>query len=267
MMLLKSLQSEFQNYLLDRPADILGHVRGNSRLDAKGMMNVYHYGYKARLVGCLATDFPTLAAFMGQEEFTKMAHLYIAAYPSQTSSVRWLGQHLTTFLQKVSPYKESVILRDLALFEWVIAYAFDAKDAPMMGMADMAIVPPESWASLKLIFHPSVSSVTLTTKAPILREAIQADQDVTAIDRRAGADRQWWIWRQDLEVKYHQASEDEAMSFKLMQEGGEFAAMCDQLIPTIGEENASFRAAEILRAWLDWGMVSEIEYDSLSSPA
>jgi len=266
-MKLKSLQNEFQDFLLDRSGEILSQVHGNSRADTKVMMKVYHYAYKARLVGCLATDFPSLFAYMGREEFTKMAHLYIGAHPSATPSVRWLGRHLSDFLKKIAPYKHSIILTDLACFEWGIAQSFDAKDAPYASMADMAIVPPESWPGLRLVFHPTSHSLALATQAPMLREMIINEENVTDFDPSSGNISHWWIWRHELEVKYHHAAVEEEAVFTLMQSGGDFATMCEILIPFVGEERAAYRAAEILRAWLEWGMVTDLKYETLSSLA
>ena len=44
----------------------------------------------------------------------------------------------------------------MASFEWGLSLAFDAEDAPILTLQDLAAIAPENWADLRFQFHPSM---------------------------------------------------------------------------------------------------------------
>ena len=79
-----------------------------------------------------------------------MARAYVAKHPSQHPSIRWAGRHLADFLATEAPYRDDPWFADMARFDWALAFAFDAADAPAAGLADLVGVPPEFWGSIRL---------------------------------------------------------------------------------------------------------------------
>lgn len=266
-MALRPTQMGFQEYLLHGKEEILDQVRGSSRADTRTMMGVYQYAYKARLIECLGSDYPALKIHLGEGAFANLAGRYIDAHPSAFTSVRWIGKFLPAFLRKEPAYKDQILLHDLATFEWQVGLAFDGEDGSYASMADLTMIPPHSFAELRLLFHPTLSSLTLRTDAPLWRERLLKEESCADLGVQT-APRDWLIWRQDLDVRYRPLEEeDEAHCYHIMQKGACFADMCDDLIAFVGEERAAIRAAEIMRGWLDLGMIREIEYDANASVA
>src|SRR5207244_275482 len=46
-------------------------------------LHVYQYGYRARLVECLADDYPVLEQTLGESAFEALCNAYIEAHPSR----------------------------------------------------------------------------------------------------------------------------------------------------------------------------------------
>ena len=84
-----------------------------------------------------------------------MGYAYVAAKPSHHPNLRWFSQGLPDFLKTTEPYSDHPILADLAALEKALNDAFDAADAPVLALADMAGFAPELWNTLKFQPHPS----------------------------------------------------------------------------------------------------------------
>jgi hypothetical protein len=52
-----------------------------------------------------------------------------------------------------------------------------------------------------------------------------------------------------------------------MREGATFGDMCELVARDVDPEAAPLRAAQILKGWLEWGVVATIEHDGLGSAA
>src|SRR5262249_52749547 len=155
----------FQDGLLGRSQAIIDHVRGNARESAAVMFDVYRNAYWSRLVESLGTDFPGLKALAGDPAFDRLARAYIAKHPSRHPSIRWAGRALAGFLRDEAPYRDDPWFADMARFDWALAFAFDAADAPAAGLADLSAIPPEAWGGIHLRFHPTLDTFRIT--APV----------------------------------------------------------------------------------------------------
>ena len=129
---LQSLQENFKAYLLTHSSDMQPHVAGDNLRFIKKRLSVYGEAYMLRLVDILLADYPKLQKIMGKKKFQQMAHEYLAQYPSQHFSVRYLGQHLGEFLRATAPYKDDRTWQDMATFEWALTDTIDAEDGPVL---------------------------------------------------------------------------------------------------------------------------------------
>jgi hypothetical protein len=256
----------FQDGLLGRSHEIMPHVRGNARESADTMFGVYRNAYWARLVECLSNDFPGLKALVGEAAFDTLARAYVAKHPSQHPSVRWAGHALAEFVSAEAPYRDDPWIADMARFDWALAHAFDAADAPAAGLVDLATVPPEFWGSIRLALHPSVDFFRVTTPVDETQPALVSDSSV-AVDRTARCARGVLVWRIEHDVKFRAADPQEIASLEAMQRGATFGDMCEQLARELDEEAATVRAAQTLQGWLQWGVVARVEHDGLGSAA
>src|SRR3978361_1991584 len=123
------------------------------------LFGVYRYAYGSRLVDAMRNDHELLHLYLGDEMFDEMGHAYVKARPSEHPNLRWFSQGLPDFLKSAEPYSNHPVLSDLAALEKTLNDAFDAADAPVLQVADLAGVAPEAWTGLK--FHPHPSAVRM----------------------------------------------------------------------------------------------------------
>ena len=254
----------FQDGLLGRSQDILQQARGNARENATTMFGIYRNAYWARLVESLGIDFPGLKALMGDQAFDRLARAYIARHPSQHPSIRWAGRHLAAFLASEAPYRDDPWFADMARFDWALAFAFDAPDAPAARLADLAGVPPEFWGSVRLQFHPTVDVFRISTPVDEARPHLIENADLV-LDRAARRESAIMAWRIEYEVKFLATDLLEHAALQAMREGATFGDMCELVARDVDPEAAPLRAAQILKGWLEWGVVATIEHDGLGS--
>ncbi|HEV8392264.1 MAG TPA: DNA-binding domain-containing protein [Dongiaceae bacterium] len=259
-------EQAFQDGLLGRSQDILARVRGNARENAATMFGVYRNAYWARLSESLGTDFPGLKALMGDQAFDKMARAYIARHPSQHPSIRWAGRHLADFLAAEAPYREDPWFADMARFDWALAFAFDAPEAPAAGLADLVGVPPEFWGSVRLQFHPTLDAFEVVTPVDETRPRLMEDAGIV-LDRAARCARAIMAWRIEYDVKFRATDPLEYAALQAMRDGATFGDMCELVAREVNAETAPLRAAQILQGWLEWGIVARVGHDGLGSAA
>jgi hypothetical protein len=263
---LQRTEHVFQDGLLGRSRDILGSVRGNARESAETMFGVYRNAYWARLVEALGNDLPGLKALMGDAAFDTMARAYVAKHPSQHPSIRWAGRHLAEFLVSEALYRDDPWFADMARFDWALAFAFDAADAPAAGLTDLVGVPPEFWGSIRLVLHPTLDAFRISTPVDEARPQLLENVDVR-VDRAARCDRAIMAWRIEHDVKFRAIDPLEFAGLQAMRDGATFGELCELVAGEVDPETAPLRAAQILQGWLEWGIVAMVNHDTLGSAA
>ena len=72
-------------------------------LDAAGRMQIYAFGYRARLLQCLEADYPVLRKTLGEELFRLFAADYIRRQPSRSHTLFDLGAGFADYLLATQP--------------------------------------------------------------------------------------------------------------------------------------------------------------------
>jgi hypothetical protein len=259
MTALQDLQRDFIAYLREQPNGFLPRVSDGRRAAAPALLGIYRHAYAARLEESLGNDFPKLRSLLGAERFGRLVRDYLRACPSRTNSVRWVGDRLAEFLRRSPIWSGEPILADMADFEWALAGAFDAADAAPAGADDFALVPGPAWPSLRFDLHPSARIVMLSTDAPSVWLAIDRGDPPRPAPPETGT---WLVWRIDLEVKFRRLETDEAGALARLESGADFAILCEALAEAAGPDKAAYRAAELLRGWIDSGLIAGIRADA-----
>lgn len=265
-MQLADMERLFQAGLLGRSREILGHVRGNERETAEAMFAIYQHAYWARLAESLGVDFPGLKALAGDAAFDRLARAYVARYPSEHPSIRWAGRRLSEFLAAEAPWRDDPWWTDMARFDWALAHAFDAADAPSASLSQLAAVPPEFWGSLRLTLHPTLDAFAVSTPVDEVRPALLADAGA-AFDRSARRRGALMVWRIAYDLKFRAIDEDEHAALTAVGTGATFGEICELLAARIAAEEAVAKAAQILRGWLEWGVIQDIDHEAPGSAA
>ena len=75
-------------------------IKPNDRLSSFERLEIYNRQYWFRVLDCLYDDYPGLRAILGERKFMKLATAYLARYPSDSYTLRDLGNRLEQFLQE-----------------------------------------------------------------------------------------------------------------------------------------------------------------------
>jgi hypothetical protein len=257
---LGDLQRSFQDYLLVENDGFAAAVRDTRKAERSILLGVYRDGYALRLIEVLTNDFPGLMAMAGPADFEHLARAYIAAHPSRHPSVRWFGQHLADFMARTPPYDKSPAAAEMARFEWLLGEAFDAPDASPVAAADLMALPPEAWETLTFAPLPSLRRAIFGFEVP---RAWQRRDDVEAGDlevEAAPAPTPWMIWRPERVSSFRSLEADEAVMLDAMIEGRSFPELCEKIVTHVGEDQAAARAASLLRAWVEEGVIGSFNH-------
>jgi hypothetical protein len=253
---LGDLQRAFQDYLLERSDGFQAAVRESRKADRATLLDVYRDGYALRLIEALTSDYPGLMAMAGPADFDHVARAYITRHPSHHPSIRWYGKGLADFMASTPPYSASPAAAEMARFEWALGEAFDSPDVtPVKAEALMALAP-EAWETLSFTALPSLRRLALVFEAP---QAWQRRDEVEPgnleVERAAGPVT-WAIWRPELISNFRSLEPDEAAMLDALVEGRTFPDLCEAVAAFTGEDEAPARAAGLLRAMVEGGMIA-----------
>ena len=257
---LADLQRAFQDYVLASDQVFTAAVRDTSKADRVTLLDVYRDGYALRLIEVLTNDFPGVLAMAGPEDFDFMARAYIAAHPSRHPSVRWFGKGLADFLIATAPYDKSPAVAEMARFEWALGEAFDSVDVePLRAEAVMA-VPPEAWETISFAPIPSLRCLSFVCDVPPAWQRRDEVEPGALEAAELEAPVPWAIWRPERVSNFRSLEPDEAAMLDSMISGQPFPALCEALLPYVEEDHAAARAAGLLRAWVEEGMIGSFSH-------
>jgi len=264
MTALLQLQEELQDHLLDRPSAIRACLSRSGSTDIDTQLAIYRNAYLGRLVEVLRSDFPKLHRLAGDLRFEELCRAYLARHPSRHRSTRWIAGDLASFLSLAVPFAERPELCEMARFEWALAAAFDAADAPVEPLDALAAVPASAWGSIRIRLHPAAVRLDLRSNVPDVWGAIE--QGLLWEPPTWSADAiLWLIWRMGLGVKLRQLAPDEAWALDAMHGGADFAGMCEGLERWCERDRIAFRAAALIKEWIEAGLVSGLDHDAAAS--
>ncbi|SFK69536.1 DNA-binding domain-containing protein [Caulobacter sp. UNC279MFTsu5.1] len=180
---LAGLQRWMQAAILGRPPSGLeAVVVGEGRLTAAQRLTLYARGYRARLMECLAAEFPCLRALAGEQVFELFAAGYIAARPSTDLSLYGLGAGFADYLEATRPAGDddearalSALPAELARLDRVRAEVQRAVGVERLAgpAPDLLLTPgarlrrPDSVRLLNLGFDPGPLLVAVDRGGPI----------------------------------------------------------------------------------------------------
>jgi hypothetical protein len=253
---LRRLQQELADALRSPVMPHVTMLRGDAVADEASRLAVYHHGYRMRLREALATEFPALARLAGRG-FAAMLDAYVAEHPSTHFNIRWHGEGLAAFLATTSPWHSRPALADAARLDWAISLAFDAADQVTVHASELACLPPDEWASLRVQLLPHARLIRVESNADAFRRA--ADQGAPRpSSRRLEHPRHLLVWRPALEVRYRRVARDELPALQYALHDDSFAQWCEREAERHGVDTAVPRMATWLMRWLGEGLIGRI---------
>ena len=261
---LAELQDRFQAYLLGAEPSSVFHscIIDDQQVGAARRLGIYYDAYRLRLIETLINAFPKLHALLGDDFFDCAARSYIDAHPSQYRNLRWFGDALSEHLLHTLP--QHPIASELADFEWNLALAFDAEDAPVLQLSDLAGIPPENWAGLGFKFQFSIKPLPLRWNTVAVWKALDAEEIPPAPEQQCSFET-WLIWRQEMTPRFRSLEAMEEIALNAAISGASFGDICETLGNQLekhqdlvyeAQEEATVKAAQYLAGWLESGMIA-----------
>ena len=248
MTALRDLQRDFQAYVLGDASAPPAAVDGTGAVSATDRLNVYADAIRLRFLEVLGQDYPGLHTLAGDDEFRSLGLAYVAAHPSHHPSIRWFGRHLHEFLRATAPWRDHPVLAEMARFEWAKGELLDAADSSVVGIEDIAAIPPDRWAGIRPRLKPAVRRLALEWNVPSLWKAIDEGGKPPPPARMERA-VDWLLWREEIVVRWRSIEPDEAWALGRCEAGEDFGSICTGLCERVGEDSAAFHAATYLKQW------------------
>ncbi|MBC7756813.1 MAG: putative DNA-binding domain-containing protein [Bdellovibrio sp.] len=251
---LSELQADFQAYLLSdaQGASFINAIVNDAKVGATKRLSIYADAYHLRIIEALATAYPKLHSLLGDDFFDSTARSYIKCYPSTYRNMRWVGGEMAAYLQATLP--QHPIGSEMAQFEWALGIAFDAEDASIVNLSDLAKIPAEDWAALTFILHPSAHLLPLQWNVVQIWNALNIEETPpTAVQTKAPC----LVWRKDLNAHFRSLDAAEYAGLQSIIAGASFGALCEILQDNASEADASMQAAQYLSGWLHEGLISK----------
>jgi hypothetical protein len=248
-------QSDFQRAILVGDEQVLTEILDSPKEKREVLFGVYKHAYASRLIDTLRDDHKLLHSYVGDEMFDEMGRGYVAAHPSHHPNLRWFSGHFPDFLKSSEP--DYPILTELAALEKALNDAFDAKDAPVVGLDDMASFAPEIWNQLKLDAHPSCSRLDVSTNVAAVWLSLKNEEmppDVVTLEQP----ERLLIWRHDVTPMFREMSIEEAMMWDEAGAGVPFGVLCSMLATYDDPDGAAARGAGYLHGWITAGLLAGV---------
>jgi hypothetical protein len=185
----------------DQPETTIDRVLTRGlRMTAAERLGVYRSGYRARLVECLADDYPAVKHLLGDDAFEALVLRYVDAHPSRSPSLNGFGRSMPAFARS-SGIEGASFVSDLARLEWALVEAIHAAPAAAISPERLEAIAPEEWAGARLRAAPSVQLLRFDHAVDAYYQAFRDDRPaiVSAAPSATLVHRHGWVvWRRDL---------------------------------------------------------------------
>lgn len=145
------------------PEPRLCEIVAENGLPAPRRVAIYRDGYRARLLECLADDYPAVQHALGGAAFEALCHDYIRDVPPGVS-LNDYGVRFAEYCLHRAPC-HAALVSELAQLEWALVKAVHQSDARQLMPDDLAELTLDDWESASLV--PSPTLTLLATQYPV----------------------------------------------------------------------------------------------------
>lgn len=253
---LEALQADFIDHLQGAPSRMASAVAEGGRIGVERRLAIYRNAYGARLVEALRDSFGHTLRYLGDEGFDAMARGYLAEHPSTHPNLRWFGGRFAEWLTATCP--DDPDIGELAALDWALRLAFDGADAPPLALDALAALPPEAWATVRLVWHPTCRRLALQHNTLAIWQALDQDRAPPAAERLAAPTR-LLVWRREQQPHFRSLGDFEAAAIDRLLAGAGFAATCEALQAEFPDLDTVPETGALLRRWIDEGLLGGLD--------
>jgi hypothetical protein len=230
------------------------------RMTAAERIDIYRRGYRARLIECLADDYPTVRHALGSDSFERLCRAYIARYPSDGPNLNPFGRRMASFVRDEGPPPLRAFAADLASLEWAIVEAIHARSVPPLTLQALRDVPTDAWSEVRLAANPTVRLLRFDYPVNAYFGACRDREDpptpapspAATVVYRSGPT----IWRADLTAPMFQVLSGLVAGERL----ADALARAARSLADLPESEASERVRAWFAEWVGNGMFVKAEW-------
>ncbi len=221
-------------------------IAGDATRDAVQRFGVYHNAYRARLVEVMQDVFERTWAYLGDEGFDGAARAYIEATPSTDRTLNRFGRTFPEWLR--GHFQDDGEIAELAMIDWMMRVAFDAKNAAPLSASALGALQPEDWPRVVFEFHPSTQIASAAWNAGSIWAALERDETPPTAERLPDQ-AAVVVWRKELRPHFRSLSKAEATAIEGLRGGKTFGEVCEILASDDAE--TPHPIGVWLRGWID----------------
>jgi hypothetical protein len=230
------------------------------RLTALERFEIYRGSYHARLVECLADDYPVLQHALGEGAFDALCRCYITRHPSRGPNLNAFGGILPSFcrFEAAEPFPGRTFVADLAALEWAIVEVIHAPCGEPLTLEGLGHIPASAWADAYLEAHAAVRLMRFDHPVNAYFQAVRDGADAawpspcaSAIAiYRSGAT----VWRMDLTEPMF-----DVLSALLAREPlGASLERAQRAFASVDPEEVGLRVTGWFREWIAGGLFRRV---------
>lgn len=163
-------------------------VRARGALDATARLGIYASMVPLRTVEALRSDYPALAALLGERGFSRLVVDYIAAHPSTSYTLARLGDALPGFVAGWGGRRGRSLRAGVTRLERAAAAVFDAEEAPGLEPSAVAEALARSGGAARLVAAPAFALVRVPRGAIAVLDAFLEGAAMPTSTGRGSAD-------------------------------------------------------------------------------
>jgi hypothetical protein len=239
---------------------------GSDRLTPVEQLDIYREQFWLRHVDVLRDDFASIehaVTFAGSSDaFERLVRGYLAACPSASFTLRDLGEHMVSFLERTRPWSEDPFLADLARVEWAFVEAFDGPDAPPFDPASIVGVDEDAWPGARIVLHPALQRLALGYPAHDYRIAVRKDEKPS---RPAPKACHAVVYRGPELLHCLEVDDEGSAMLDELARGTALGEACERAAVASGTELAAFqgRLAAWFSEWTSLGWIRAVDFAPL----
>lgn len=257
--------AESQSELAVTTEGLANFIEPSLRQTSIERLEVYANAYHARLIECLAEEFPTVRASVGEELFANFVVTYLQQFPSRSYTLANLGRDFPKFLQQSRPERASAepdwadFLIDVAQLERCYSEVFDGPGEEEQPPDPAKLVIPAA--------DPAAVRVRLTASLRLMRfsfpvqEAVRAARAGQAVQVPAPQATQLAVSRREYIVRRMLLEPWQLTLLSWLQNGstlGEALTSASQEFQGAGNELAA-ALQQSFAAWTAAGLIIAVE--------
>lgn len=174
---------------------------------------IYQNMYLLRMEEALASDYPGLKHFLGDDGFFSLVRDYVQVHPSRAFSLSRLGDRLPEFVAVAPDVRRRDFCHDLARLELALSQVFDAPETKALGASEIEQVPETAWENARLTPIAAFRLLALRYPASAYLDSLKDEQHRHPAARRRDSHvavyrREYSVYRHDLPRLAHDLMAD-----------------------------------------------------------